>query len=88
MDLHARASCILLRAAMADSSGPVLEAGTVAKIWQSPLWETPLCAFRFNRDIVDIFFHASRAAWLTRADKLPSHLQEGGKHGLEMHGNA
>ena len=35
------------------------------KIWQSPLWETPLRAFRFKRDIVDTFFHASRAACLT-----------------------
>ena len=47
------------------------------KIWQSPLWETPLCAFRFKRDIVDTFFHASRAACLTCTNKLPRHLHEG-----------
>ena len=48
-----------------------------SKIWQSPLWETPLCGFRFKCDIVDTFFHASRAAWPTCANKLPRHLQEG-----------
>ena len=40
----------------------------------SPLQEGVLCEIRFKRDIVDTFFHASRAACLTRANKWSSHL--------------